>query len=215
MGQVGLEVVGDSPTDYRYLPDLLDQPDPLDAPGVLRSPRAVASQPGARFFVRRTGRRHQLPERRRMIHAPQVHQLVDQHVVADRLRHLHQPPVQADVTAARARSPAPALIADADARDGQAVLRRQAPAGARGSSRFARSRRARSSTIAGCSRPATSRSLVVAVAFAFAPLALCFRPPLLLLDPRALARDKRFGFPLRSPARHGDAHGPVAATRIT
>ena len=74
----------------------------------------------------------------------QVHQLVDQHVVADGVRHLHQPPVQADVAVARTRSPAPALIADADARDGQAVLRgqlQQPAAAARASRGCAQARR--------------------------------------------------------------------------
>jgi len=49
----------------------------------------------------------------------QVHQLVDEDVVANPGRRLNQPPVQADVTAARARAPAPPLIPHADARNGE------------------------------------------------------------------------------------------------
>src|SRR5207245_4789954 len=65
--------------------------------------------------------RHELPALQRMIHAPGMHQLVDQHVVANRWWHRHEPPVHTDVPAARTRSPAPALIPDADAGHGQAV----------------------------------------------------------------------------------------------
>lgn len=47
-----------------------------------------------------------------MVLLPQVHQFVDQHVVANFRRHLHEPEVQRDVPIARARSPSRALIPD-------------------------------------------------------------------------------------------------------
>ena len=50
-----------------------------------------------------------------------MHQLVDDHVVAHPVGHRNEPPVQADMTRARARSPSPALIADADACNRQVV----------------------------------------------------------------------------------------------
>src|SRR4030095_2370694 len=46
-----------------------------------------------------------------MVHALQVHELVDHHIVSDLRRHLNEAPVQTDVTVRRARSPAPPLIA--------------------------------------------------------------------------------------------------------
>ena len=50
-----------------------------------------------------------------------MHQLVDDHVVAHPVGHRNEPPVQADMTRTRARSPSPALIADADACNRQVV----------------------------------------------------------------------------------------------
>jgi len=54
-----------------------------------------------------------------------MHQLVHEHVVAYLLGHLHQAKVQRDVAAARARSPARPLIANADAVDMEPVSRGQ------------------------------------------------------------------------------------------
>lgn len=45
-----------------------------------------------------------------------MHQLVNQHVIADRVWHQDKPPVQTDVTGRRAGSPSRPLIAYADAR---------------------------------------------------------------------------------------------------
>ena len=87
----------------------------------VRDFKGFAPQPGARRFEVRTRASHQLPELRRVVHPLQVHQLVDHHVVADRVRHLHEAPVQADAALPRARAPPPALVADADARDLEAV----------------------------------------------------------------------------------------------
>ena len=72
-------------------------------------------EPVPRGLVVWTRGGNQLPETRRVIHAPEVHQLVNHDVVANRWRHLHEPPVQADVAAARAGAPTPPLIANADA----------------------------------------------------------------------------------------------------
>ena len=51
-----------------------------------------------------------------MVEPPQMHQLVNQHLVADGIRHQHEPPVQTDMTGRRAGSPSRPLIAYADAR---------------------------------------------------------------------------------------------------
>src|SRR5437867_12991577 len=56
-----------------------------------------------------------------MIQPLQMHQLVDDHVVTDGVRHRDEPPIQADMAVARAGSPPPALIADADAGDREAM----------------------------------------------------------------------------------------------
>jgi hypothetical protein len=57
-----------------------------------------------------------------MIHAFQMHQLVDQHVIADEGRHVDETPIQRDVSLAGTRAPSSALIANADAGDVQTVL---------------------------------------------------------------------------------------------
>ena len=85
----------------------------------------VCTQPEARRTVVRTGGCDQEPVGWRMIHPPQVHQLMDEDVIADPRGHQHQAPVQADVTVAPAGSPARALVANADARDDEAVARGQ------------------------------------------------------------------------------------------
>ena len=62
------------------------------------------------------------PVDRGMIHAAQMHQLVDEHVVPRPGRHQHQAPIEADVSASAAGSPARALVPDADASNHKAVL---------------------------------------------------------------------------------------------
>lgn len=57
-----------------------------------------------------------------MIEAFQVHQLVNQYVIAHGRRHQDQSPIERDVAVTTTRSPARALIADAHPRDGQSVL---------------------------------------------------------------------------------------------
>ena len=59
-----------------------------------------------------------------MIEPTQVHQFMDQDVVANGWRHEHQTPVQGNMAIASTRSPARALIADADTRDRHPVLGR-------------------------------------------------------------------------------------------
>jgi hypothetical protein len=74
----------------------------------------VLSKPSTCSLVVRAGLGDELPEFLRVIHAPEVHQLVDHHVVANPRRHADQSPVQANVGVWRTRSPAPPLIAYAD-----------------------------------------------------------------------------------------------------
>jgi hypothetical protein len=59
------------------------------------------------------------PEGPRVVEPPQMHQLVDQDIVAHRRGHQDEPPVQADETVASARAPARALVANADAAHAQ------------------------------------------------------------------------------------------------
>ena len=56
-----------------------------------------SSQPQACLLIPGTRLRDQFPELLGVVHALQMHELVDQHVVPHRLGHRHEPPVQADV----------------------------------------------------------------------------------------------------------------------
>lgn len=106
-----------------------------------------------------------------MVHAPQVHQLVDEDVFAHSRRHQNEPPVQADVTLAAAGAPARALIADADARDGDTET-----AGERQKSR----------------RQLAARSIVQGAPL-FERAALASQPRTLAGDPSSMAASERFG----------------------
>jgi len=58
-----------------------------------------------------------------MVHPAEVHQLMNKNVIPDRRRHEHQPPVQADVPVAAAGAPPRTLVANADAREDEPMLR--------------------------------------------------------------------------------------------
>src|SRR5687767_13321946 len=60
-----------------------------------------------------------------------VHQLVQDDVVAHGSRHLHQPPVEGDGAARRATAPPRSLIANRHAADDETVLKRQITASRR------------------------------------------------------------------------------------
>jgi len=60
-----------------------------------------------------------------MVHPAQVHQFVNKNVIPDRRRHEHQSPVQADVPVTAAGPPPRTLVANAHARDDEAMLRRE------------------------------------------------------------------------------------------
>ncbi len=64
---------------------------------------------------------HQPPVRRRMVHPSQVHQFVDQDVIANPGRHQHQSPIQADMAVAPTGTPPRSLIPNADAADAKAI----------------------------------------------------------------------------------------------
>src|ERR671913_679778 len=99
-----------------------------------RSPRSCmqseqrapfAAEPSLRFAERGARGLDQPPEAARVILLAQVHQLVDEDVIANGVRRLHQPEVQGDDALARARSPSRSLVANRDAGDLQAVRLRQ------------------------------------------------------------------------------------------
>src|SRR6185369_16425420 len=99
-----------------------------------RSP--ILPEPSFRVAEPRAGGFHQTPEADRVVWLAQVHQIVDEDVLADVRRHEEQTVVERDIAPRRTRSPARALIADGDPADGQAVtrgqreqLRRQFPRG--------------------------------------------------------------------------------------
>src|SRR5690349_9465632 len=82
-------------------------------------------EPALRVAIGRADGRHQGPEPPRVVLLAQVHQLVQQDVLAYVRRHLHEPEVQRDRAGPRARTPSRTLIPDAHACHGQAVFRRQ------------------------------------------------------------------------------------------
>src|SRR5215471_122951 len=86
---------------------------------------SVFAQPAARRLIVGTLLRDKPPELRRMIEPSQVHQLVNEHVIAHPGGHVDQAPVQADVSRWGARTPTPSLIANADPPDGETERRRQ------------------------------------------------------------------------------------------
>jgi len=85
----------------------------------------VPPQPVASGSVIGKNTADQSPERGRVVHAPQVHQLVNEDVVAYERRHQEQPPVQANVPIPAARAPPRSLVANGDPRDHQPVPLRQ------------------------------------------------------------------------------------------
>jgi hypothetical protein len=127
-----------------------------------------------------------------MIEPAQVHQLVNDDVVAHSIGHQHEPPVQTDVPFRRTRSPTPPLIANADLGDDEPVPLRQ----------FAQPR----GKLARGTRPQffefrwTAVNGRSAAFFDFAPLAL---------DPIGLLFGKLLGVAPRSPARNSHAHTAI------
>jgi len=82
----------------------------------------VFAQPAPRVLVVGARMCDQPPEVARMVEPPQMHQLVNQHIVPDGVRHQYEPPVQTDVAGGRAGSPSRSLIAYADARHLKSVM---------------------------------------------------------------------------------------------
>src|SRR5688500_2938296 len=82
----------------------------------------VLAQPQPRLVVVGTCMRNQTPEMARVIEPAQVHQLVNQHVIAHAVGHQYQAPVETDMARWRARSPSRPLVAYAHTRHLQAVI---------------------------------------------------------------------------------------------
>src|SRR5688500_9671586 len=83
---------------------------------------SILAQPLTRALVIRIRMCDKAPEMARVIETPQMHQLVNQHIVAHRVGHQHKTPVETDMTGWRARSPTRALIPYADARHCQPMM---------------------------------------------------------------------------------------------
>ena len=111
-------------------------------PSVPPEPALGVAPPGAHAF-------DFAPETARVVGMTDVHQLVKDHVVADAGGHLHQPPVQRDHAARRARAPAGSLIPHGNAGHGRGRPASRAP----GSARAARRRPA----LGAASRPLRAR----------------------------------------------------------
>ncbi len=153
---------------------------------------SVLAQPSARMLIAWTGPCDQTPEVMRMVRAPQVHQLMDENVVANRFWHQHKAPVQADVTGGRARSPARSLIPYAHARHLQVVIRRQTKQMRR--------------QLAG-SLPAQILDGLGRQSGTLCRVLLHFRP--LALYPGTLLLGEKLGMTHGSPSRNGDADASV------
>ena len=159
---------------------------------------AVLAKPSARILIAGAGVRDEAPEVARVIEPPQMHQLMDQNVVADDIRHQHKTPVEADVTRRRAGSPPRSLIAYADARHLKTMML------------------ASRSSCAGSSRAACRRSSLRASGVygrRCAGLSGDARP--LALNPGPLLLGKELGVAAGSPSRNGDTDASVGRTRMT
>lgn len=66
--------------------------------------------------------RDEAPEMAGVIETTEVHQFVNQHILADRVRHQYEPPIQANQTGRRAGSPSRALITYADTRHMKSMM---------------------------------------------------------------------------------------------
>lgn len=138
------------------------------------------------------------PESTRVVELPEMHQLVDEHVIAHAVWHQDEAPVQTDVSGWRARAPSRALIAYAHLGDRQAVLGGKAMQPRRKLAR--RSQPQLRDRIDGVGQPrATRRSQ--ARPLPGNPMALLFGK-LLGMAPRAPARECDPDTPIRSYTNH-------------
>ncbi len=96
------------------------------SPNGASDPMPVVAKPTARVLIARTRVRDKPPEVARVIELAQMHQLVNQDVLAHTLGHHDETPIQTDVAGTRARSPARPLIPYADTRHLKAVMLGQA-----------------------------------------------------------------------------------------
>jgi hypothetical protein len=67
----------------------------------------------------------QTPEMTRMIEPAKVHELVDEHVIANVIGHQQEPPVEADMSCRGTGTPPRSLVAYADTRHSQPMMIRQ------------------------------------------------------------------------------------------
>ena len=155
---------------------------------------SILAQPTAGRLVTRAGVRDETPEMARVIETPQMHEFMNQHVIANRVRHQYEPPIEADVTRRRAGSPPRTLIAYADARDMESVMLSQAP-------------QVRGELARGLSPQL--RDGVGAIRWGLGGSFQGLRA--LTLDPRAVLLGKQLGVLAGSPSRKGDTDSSVGA----
>jgi hypothetical protein len=153
---------------------------------------SVFAEPLSRVLIVRARVGNEAPEMPRVIEPSQMHQLVNQYIVADAVGHQNESPIQADVTGGRAGSPARALIPDAHARHLHTVVfgqEQQAPW------KLARRLPAQLPDRLG------AVTLAVRGTFAHAgPLAL---------DPGTLLFGEKLGLTAGSPSRNGDTNAAI------
>lgn len=155
---------------------------------------SILAQPLARVGVLGACVFDQAPEMARMIEPPQMHQLVNQHVVAHAVGHQYESPVEADVTRRGTGAPTRALIPYADARHTQAMVRGKPPQLIR--------------QLEGRSAPQCSdRFRCVCEPARSGRVQLC----LLTLNPGTLLLGEQLRVAARSPSRNGDTDASVGA----
>lgn len=128
----------------------------------------------------------------RVVEAAQMHELVNQHIVANRVWHQYEPPIEADVTRWRAGSPPRALVAHAHAGYMEAVMPGQAQQ-VRGQ-------------LAGGLSPQLLDGLRAMSGGLYGPFQGLRA---LTLDPRAVLLGKQLGVAAGSPPRKSDADSSV------
>jgi hypothetical protein len=87
----------------------------------------MSAQPLASLAISGAGRCNQPPVRRRVIEPPEVHQLMNHHVVSHPMWHRDEAPIEAHVSVTPTGSPPRPLIANADAGHRYSVRVRQLP----------------------------------------------------------------------------------------
>ena len=160
--------------------------------GALVEQVSILAQPLTGILVAGTRMRDEAPEMAGVIETTEVHQFVNQHILADRVGHQYEPPIQANEAGRRAGAPSRALIAYADARHMKSMMLGEAQQLRR--------------QLAGGLTPQFLDCLGAVLRSVCGALA-DLRP--LTLDPGTLLLGEQLGVAAGSPSRNGDTDASV------